>query len=66
MLATQQGEHWVGEEFLYELKAGPAGGLRRPPARHRHGGRRELASPSMLVMRHFAGEVSRRPMRHDQ
>jgi hypothetical protein len=29
--SVQQGNHRVGEEFLYELKAGPAGGrLRRP------------------------------------
>jgi hypothetical protein len=29
--SVQQGNHRVGEDFLYELKAGPAGGrLRRP------------------------------------
>jgi hypothetical protein len=29
--SVQQGNHCVREEFLYELKAGPAGGrLRRP------------------------------------
>jgi hypothetical protein len=40
--SVQQGNHSVGEEFLYELKAGPAGGrLRRPSSRRqRHGGHR--------------------------
>jgi hypothetical protein len=29
--SIQQSNHWAREEFLYELKAGPAGGrLRRP------------------------------------
>ena len=32
--SVQQGNHCVREEFLYELKAGPAGGrLRRPSSR---------------------------------
>ena len=31
--SVQQSNHCVREEFLYELKAGPAGGrLRRPPS----------------------------------
>jgi hypothetical protein len=29
--SVQQGNHCVREEFLYELKAGPAGGRRRRP-----------------------------------
>jgi hypothetical protein len=28
--SVQQGNHCAREEFLYELKAGPAGGLRPP------------------------------------
>jgi hypothetical protein len=40
--SVQQGNHCAREEFLYELKAGPAGGrLRRPSSRRqRHGGHR--------------------------
>jgi hypothetical protein len=31
--SAQQSDHCAREEFLYELKAGPAGGrLRRPPS----------------------------------
>jgi hypothetical protein len=45
--SIQQGNHRVGEEFLYELKAGPAGGLRPPsgPAATRRspGNRRQPA-----------------------
>jgi hypothetical protein len=39
----QQSNHCAREEFLYELKAGPAGGrLRRPSSRRqRHDGYRE-------------------------
>jgi hypothetical protein len=40
--SVQQGDHGVCEEFLYILKAGPAGGrLRRPSSRRqRHDGHR--------------------------
>ena len=30
----------VGEKFLYDFKAGPAGGLRPPSGRQRHAGHR--------------------------
>jgi energy-coupling factor transporter ATP-binding protein EcfA2 len=39
--SVQQSNHCVREEFLYELKAGPAGGrLRRPSSRRQRPGRR--------------------------
>jgi hypothetical protein len=37
---VQQSNHCVCEEFLYELKAGPAGGLRPPSGRQPHDGHR--------------------------
>jgi hypothetical protein len=41
---VQQGNHCAREEFLYELKAGPAGG-RRPPAGSATTLMRPMASP---------------------
>jgi hypothetical protein len=38
--SLQQDNHRVGEKFLYDFKAGPAGGLRPPSGRRRHGGHR--------------------------
>jgi hypothetical protein len=35
--SVQQGNHRVGEDFLYELKAGPAGGRLRRPSSARQG-----------------------------
>jgi hypothetical protein len=52
----QRGNRGVWEEFLYELKAGPAGGrLRRPSSRRqRHAGTEEPASTSRTIRSRLA------------
>jgi hypothetical protein len=60
--SVQQGNHRVGEEFLYELKAGPAGGrLRRPSSRRqrRDGYRRADRALARLAIASPHGQPSR-------
>jgi hypothetical protein len=63
--SVQQGNHCVREEFLYELKAGPAGGRRRrpPSRRQRHNAHRASSlTPASKLLESHQG-VARHPYR---
>jgi hypothetical protein len=60
--SVQQGNHCVREEFLYELKAGPADGRRRRPSSRRQ--RRDGSRSTGLALRSALNQSLSRDRTH--